>query len=152
MGMQANKGCADVVGTMPFMAPEVLEASTQRGYLAAPVDVWSLGVILLEMLCGIGKMDKLLGWTRKLAPSPRRAEEIRNFFRERGAVVHAMQQDLGPLEDDLHALIVGALQTDPRRRWTAAEASRSHWLRMGNVSDQAPAVEERVRSARILPE
>mmetsp|Transcript_134480 Transcript_134480/g.335460 ORF Transcript_134480/g.335460 Transcript_134480/m.335460 type:complete len:641 (-) Transcript_134480:205-2127(-) len=144
--MQADKYCDEIVGTMPFMAPEVLEASQQRVYLAAPVDAWSLGVILLEMLCGIGKMDKLLGWNRKLSPSPRRAEEVRNFFRDRGALAKAMQQDLGPFEDDLHALVVGTLQTEPRRRWTAAEAKRCYWLRM------PPPSEERAHSEQLHSE
>ncbi|XP_076036060.1 serine/threonine-protein kinase Chk1-like [Oratosquilla oratoria] len=35
------------VGTLPFMAPEVIEEKT---YLGPPVDLWSCGIILIDML------------------------------------------------------------------------------------------------------
>jgi len=46
-------------GTMPFISPECLCGTALDG---APADVWSLGVIILEMHFGLRALSKALGW------------------------------------------------------------------------------------------
>lgn len=46
-------------GTMPFIAPECLFGTAVDG---ASADVWSLGVIILEMHYGLRALSKALGW------------------------------------------------------------------------------------------
>jgi len=50
--------CRRKAGTMPYMAPEVVFTDEYCGFAA---DSWSLGITLLELLCGNGIMTKLLG-------------------------------------------------------------------------------------------
>jgi len=46
-------------GTIPFIAPEFLCGTALDG---APADVWSLGVVILEMHFGLKALSKALGW------------------------------------------------------------------------------------------
>lgn len=48
----ADRPRTDVVGSFPFMAPEVFVASSSAVYEPKHVDVWACAVILLEMMCG----------------------------------------------------------------------------------------------------
>jgi len=50
--------CRRKAGTMPYMAPEVVFTDEYCGFAA---DSWSMGITLLELLCGNGIMSKLLG-------------------------------------------------------------------------------------------
>ncbi|CAF1143443.1 unnamed protein product, partial [Didymodactylos carnosus] len=43
-----DEKCTSICGTPGYMAPEILDS---KGY-SFPVDFWSLGIILLQMLCG----------------------------------------------------------------------------------------------------
>jgi serine/threonine protein kinase len=47
-------------GTMPFIAPEVMILSPHWDPISC--DLWQLGVILFEVLCGIGSFEALMGW------------------------------------------------------------------------------------------
>lgn len=47
------------VGSMPFIAPEFLLGTATDG---APGDIWSLGVVLLEMLHMLSALSRALGW------------------------------------------------------------------------------------------
>jgi hypothetical protein len=50
-------------GTMPFIAPEVIQLASQWDPIAG--DLWQLGAILVEMLCGNHSMVKLMKWNKK---------------------------------------------------------------------------------------
>lgn len=99
--VMSNDGCAKLVdfglavdfhecvpaldfprGTMPFMAPELMSLKQQWDPPAA--DIWSVGVILLEMLCGNHSYVNLLGWKGKDlmrdTQLARRADETIAFF------------------------------------------------------------------------
>jgi hypothetical protein len=47
-------------GTMPFIAPEVMSCSPQWDPIAG--DLWQVGVIILEMICGNHSFEKVMGW------------------------------------------------------------------------------------------
>ncbi|CAE8629073.1 unnamed protein product [Polarella glacialis] len=64
-----SKGETSRRGTFTFAAPEILRG---RPYDPAAADCWSLGVVLLEMLCGINALPLFLGWE---APPRRGFEE-----------------------------------------------------------------------------
>lgn len=46
-------------GSMPYVAPEAVLATS---FWPTPADAWSLGVTLLETLCGVGALPRLMGW------------------------------------------------------------------------------------------
>ncbi|XP_062865184.1 maternal embryonic leucine zipper kinase-like [Trichomycterus rosablanca] len=50
LGTALIEGC----GTPPYLAPEIIDA---QPYLGAEADVWSLGVVLYDMLCGYLPFD-----------------------------------------------------------------------------------------------
>jgi len=126
-----QKQATDMAGTMPFMAPEVLAAGDSEPYDAGGCDVWAAATVLLEMLCGIGKMNKMLDWGRQHVPCPTRALELRDFFRHPLALADALAADLGedaPLGGPLQELVAGMLQFELARRWSAEQVCRSPWL------------------------
>jgi serine/threonine protein kinase len=51
-------------GTMPFMSPEMLYVSKTLDPIAT--DLWSLGVIMVEVLCGNHVFSDILGWRRNM--------------------------------------------------------------------------------------
>ncbi|KAJ2746800.1 mitogen-activated protein kinase kinase kinase [Coemansia sp. BCRC 34301] len=89
-----------ILGTVPFMAPEVARSSQ---YTAA-ADIWSLGCVVVQMWSGRGPWDEL--------------QEPQVFFKlGRG--------EAPPIPDDLTEpgldFCKNCFAADPRARWTAAE-------------------------------
>lgn len=94
---------------MPFCPPEML-SGIREGGVAAPeapmdprgADVWSLGVVELEMACGLGSMCRMLGWAERTAPCDERAVDLKRFFSQKGALPQAwrvrMSSDLVGLQ------------------------------------------------------
>lgn len=120
-----SRMCPAPLGTMPFMAAEVMAASEDTPFSPAPADIWSLGVLLLEMLQGVGTLSDTLGWSANVQPSAERSQELREllvrsptFWRE------ALPSRTHPQAAKLEATFVGLLQLQPRARWDAADAAR----------------------------
>jgi serine/threonine protein kinase len=69
-------------GTMPFLAPEVMRLSSD--WIPAAADVWSLGVILFEMMCGNHEFVRLAGWQGEnlmiASELPKRADQVSALF------------------------------------------------------------------------
>jgi len=87
----------DVVGTMPFIAPEVLMVLVAgRPYIPAAADLWSAGAVLLEMLMGVGALSRALGWPPVPPPTAERAQELLSWARS-GDDVLAEARLPGPL-------------------------------------------------------
>ena len=57
-------------GSMPFCSPEIM---CHRQYCGFKTDVWSLGVLSLEVVCGLHFLDSLLGWVDSRVPPSKKA-------------------------------------------------------------------------------
>ncbi|CAJ1361551.1 unnamed protein product [Effrenium voratum] len=53
----------DSCGTVPFAAPEVMRCSSTKGYDGTYADTWSIAVCLVELLCGLGTVESIIGLT-----------------------------------------------------------------------------------------
>jgi serine/threonine protein kinase len=122
--------CQIVRGTMPFIAPEVM---VQRGfYTPAPVDIWSVGVLILEMTCGLQKMNRMMQWDEDERPHERLSAELKSFLLQPEAIAQALEEDEVEPTRGLMAALLGALQVSPASRWTATELASCEWLLVGD--------------------
>jgi serine/threonine protein kinase len=95
-----------VVGTPGYMSPE----ATQGGLPTATMDVFSAGLVLVEMLSG----EKLIS-----ERDPYRA--MRRVASEDLVLPKGLSSEV---DDDLRRVLLGALARDPARRWPSAAAFR----------------------------
>lgn len=119
---------SDIVGSVAFMAPEIFLASGERPYDASGADVWACGVILLEMLCGLNQLNRLLGRGRTTPVSPRECFELKRFFTDGPGIRPILKERLGEPDAALVELLESMFQVDPENRWTAQRATESTWL------------------------
>jgi len=119
----------ELVGTMPFMPPEVMAVTGGVAYRPSGADIWSSAVVLLEMMGGIDMLSKLLGWGRCIQPCADRCYELKALFHERPkAIAEALEEHLGEVSDDLQKLLSGMLELDPDDRWPAMQVDGSPWV------------------------
>jgi serine/threonine protein kinase len=124
--VESSNPCSSIRGTMPFVAPEVLLEDAV--YDPAPVDIWSFGVLVLEMLCGLRKLNRMMEWTKDEPPHARLHGELTEVFNQLGVLPEALEEDGIVPERPLVAALQGALTPSPRTRWTAAQLESSEWL------------------------
>jgi len=118
---------------------EAAEPGTAVLYEPAAGDVWSCGVVLLELLGGAGRLAAELGWGSgsgvSVSPSAARAREVRGLLKWGAAEVFsslaATVSWTWGTEEEVLTLLAGTLAVEPRDRWTAAELEGSAWLRRG---------------------
>lgn len=120
--------CTDMAGTMPFMSPEMLDAGDSEPYIPSGGDIWATGVMVLEMLCGCGKLNKMLRWPSRPQPMRERATDLRMYFEDFEAMYAALVQDLGVVPGALMDMLVGMFQLDEAHRITAAKAEQCEWV------------------------
>ncbi len=102
-------------GTLPYMAPEQIEAFESGRQVDARSDIYALGIILFEMLCGRLPFPVHRGSWHEQAPL---SVEDRN----RGpASVRAVRP---AVPRDIDAIVQKCLQPDPARRYASARALR----------------------------
>lgn len=127
--IQVGSWRSDVVGSFPFMSPEILIASAEAPYIAAPVDVWACAVILMEVLFGLHHFTRSLGWERVTKPGPKRHAELLEYFGDAAAVQKLLEPWCGEEErSDLEDMLRGMFRVIPSRRWSARRMSASSWL------------------------
>ncbi|XP_046332678.1 hormonally up-regulated neu tumor-associated kinase homolog [Haliotis rufescens] len=99
-------------GTPVYTAPEVYSGARY----GPPVDVWSLGVMLFEMLTGKPPF---------VSDRPRSMTQLYGCILKTVVVPHSLQQDCAELVKSL-------LNIDPLSRPTSAQVSRHPWLCRAN--------------------
>jgi len=126
--------CKSPCGTMPFAAPDAFLAGSV-GYDGMSADMWSLGILLLEVACGIRVVERLI--TRKSAierfevepmgsgdpSSPEFWRNICNIFREEGVFTELLGgavPEAQELMGWLNPLVRGLLVECPEGRLNAA--------------------------------
>lgn len=114
--------CKGMVGSFPFMAPEMV---LQKRYGPFQADIWSAGVVCLEILCGVSVIKIALSLPSASDTEMRKkvsqivfeyfeqADSVRDFLDE------CMMPELDVLFDSSEPLLSGMLNVDARKRWTA---------------------------------
>jgi len=123
--------CAGTIGTFPFMGPEVLLESEYKPY---PADIWSLGIVFLEVLCQLSILRKALSLPRTCRYASRvqkqqmdkhNMELISAYFSDAENVEKLLQEyirtDLTRLMPDTQTMLKGMLSVVVEERWAAPQ-------------------------------
>ncbi|KAF3321165.1 calcium-dependent protein kinase 29 [Carex littledalei] len=117
--IEEGKIYRDLIGSAYYVAPEVL----QRSY-GKEIDVWSAGIILYILLCGV---------------PPFWAETEKGIF---DAILHGdidLESEPWPsISESAKDLLRKMLTKDPKKRITAAEALEHPWLKEGGLATDKP--------------
>ena len=122
-------------GTPSYMAPEIWESSKMK-YDGEKVDVWSMGVILYEMVCGT------LPWE---------ANNIQTLYRNITSTALRIPPSLG-LSKELCDLLLHTLKVDPRFRMTWHELEGHEWLADDPMAGVGNFMEEAVNQLQLTVE
>jgi tRNA A-37 threonylcarbamoyl transferase component Bud32 len=113
-------------GTMPFMAPEMMRLS--KTWDPAAADVWSLGVIMVEVLCGNHIFARILGWGRDVGSREEFkhcADELSVRFCQEskdGLIQGILQISKSQPPPCLSHTLACFLEVSPASRWSAKQA------------------------------
>jgi serine/threonine protein kinase len=114
----------EVCGSKRFQAPEVYRKSNfpgSGGYEGPPVDVWSCGVVLFELVHGQIRMS---GADAKITTGE---------FIEKSLKKHLKEKTFSP---ELVALLRGTLQLEPKRRLSTQEILIHPWLKLNGCAEK----------------
>jgi len=116
--------CRSHCGTFPFMAPEVILTQQYDGFAA---DMWSMGLVLLELTCGMRILERTLnlrrpqGGDQGSAPETELVRTIENAFRDRELSKRIINDHGVPEMAEEKAfyteVVSGVLHVDPAERW-----------------------------------
>merc|ERR1740121_1698101 len=109
------------IGTVPFIAPECLSGQSRDG---APADVWSFGVVILEMKFGLNALSRFFGWHHRALPSfGDCAGQLTTLFADPARGLEQIRGKFGAtLADESDAVLASMLHADPLQRPLAADA------------------------------
>jgi len=74
---QPQELCVDKCGTIPFAPPEVYRG---KKFDAQAMDVWSIGILTLEMRCGNNSVCRMVGCMDMTEPNDELADMFDRFF------------------------------------------------------------------------
>lgn len=113
LAVSASDLCEDKCGTVPFSPPEVY-----RGQAFDPksMDVWGLGVMLIEMVCGNHSLCKMMGYSQVPEPNSSLAEAVEAFFQPRWQTNMQAKDGISPT---LVKAMTDSLMIVPAERCTA---------------------------------
>jgi tetratricopeptide (TPR) repeat protein len=146
---------ASPLGTPAYMSPEHFSGLTDTRS-----DVWSLGIILGETLCGVRpvRQDASRGDEGRFVPSQpeRPSQRLRRLAQQdpAGAAEVAAQRGLklksleARLRGDLDAIVMKCLEADPARRYQSVDALLADLRRHLNhevIEARPPSLLERAR-------
>eukprot|EP00747_Dinoflagellata_sp_TGD_P129755 gnl/TRDRNA2_/TRDRNA2_174732_c2_seq1.p1 gnl/TRDRNA2_/TRDRNA2_174732_c2~~gnl/TRDRNA2_/TRDRNA2_174732_c2_seq1.p1 ORF type:complete len:706 (-),score=103.72 gnl/TRDRNA2_/TRDRNA2_174732_c2_seq1:420-2537(-) len=110
--------CTCSTGTMPFLAPEVLRSLRHD---ATAADVWSLGVLLLELLIGTNALPAALGWRSSAGPAVKEkaVEQLEDLFADASVFLQTLKGwRLFQKTDDLDDILKGMFKLSTVHRWS----------------------------------
>mmetsp|Transcript_6848 Transcript_6848/g.13853 ORF Transcript_6848/g.13853 Transcript_6848/m.13853 type:complete len:152 (-) Transcript_6848:70-525(-) len=121
----ADAMCRSPCGTVPFTAPEVF---LQKEYSGMRADIWSLGIVLLEVFCGIRVVEKVLSLGQDAGAGGNRHDnigvKIRNGFAKPNTAAFVLQSRCRPellsVLEPAKSLLCGMLTVDVAARWDAS--------------------------------
>jgi len=116
----------DPRGTWPFTAPEAAWPCG-RPWDLAKADVFSLGAVLIEMLCGTDKLFRMFGWMAQTPLNLLRVQEMIAFLATPGAISTSLATDIGYSSQDASSMITGMMNVVPMKRWSAKVAASFCW-------------------------
>jgi len=127
--VSSESRCWGTIGTFPFMAPEMALQST---YLPLPADVWSLGIVFLEVVCRTRVLVEVMGLLRPKNSAKHKAAaslKIQQFLQQPNRVEVLAAKELRPeltdILDDVEQLLKGMLIVEPDRRCTAGRMEQA---------------------------
>lgn len=124
MVTQAGFVRKDQCGTMPYVAPEIF---LEEGYEPSAADVFSLGAVLLEVLCGSRAFNRFVGWQKQVCPCVEHVQKLADCVRQRSCLLEWVEDratcpEEGPVPEHLTQLILAMLEVELRRRCTSQDA------------------------------
>lgn len=144
MGLSKERARHTFIGTVSFMAPEVIEQDTGYDFKA---DIWSFGITILELITGVAPFHKLpplkvlMMTLQNEPPSLESVSEYEDQYKNYGK--------------SIRKLIVDCLQKDPTKRPTASELLKHPFIKkakdrrylMQTLLPNTPTLAERTRRA-----
>eukprot|EP00747_Dinoflagellata_sp_TGD_P158646 gnl/TRDRNA2_/TRDRNA2_177831_c0_seq8.p1 gnl/TRDRNA2_/TRDRNA2_177831_c0~~gnl/TRDRNA2_/TRDRNA2_177831_c0_seq8.p1 ORF type:complete len:691 (-),score=80.74 gnl/TRDRNA2_/TRDRNA2_177831_c0_seq8:1039-3111(-) len=115
-----NQTLHDCVGTIPFVAPEILwDENGRQGYNGFQADAWSLAVTFVDLVWGYRQIEQSLGWLPK---APEKSDKKAIALRKLPELWST--KPCPASYATVTPVVAGLLKVDPSARWTLAEAER----------------------------